>query len=156
MIDMVKKFFGKNEPDGSSQADTENSHDIRVAACAILLEMGKIDGEFDPKEQEDIVSLLKRDFGLSDEHAAELMGASQKELDGSIDLWSFTHLINENYSTEEKIRVMEMLWAVVYADGVLDQHEDYLVHKLAKLLRISHKEMINAKLKILGKDKTGK
>ena len=79
------------------------------------------------------------------------MKSSQKELDGSIDLWQFTNLVNENYSRYEKINIVEMIWKIVYADGKLDKHEDYLVHKLGKLLRLSHKELINAKLKVLGK-----
>jgi len=46
---------------------------------------------------------------------------------------------------------MELVWKLVYADGILDKHEDYLAHKLAKLLRLSHRELIDAKLKALGR-----
>jgi uncharacterized tellurite resistance protein B-like protein len=77
-----------------------------------------------------------------------LLEASNEELKGSIDLWQFTNLINHNYSIEEKIRVVEMVWNVVYADGKLDKHEDYLVHKLATLFRLTHKQLIEAKLKV--------
>ncbi len=52
---------------------------------------------------------------------------------------------------EDKTRLMEMVWRVVYADGKLDKHEDYLVKKMARLLHIRHSEMINAKLKVLGR-----
>jgi uncharacterized tellurite resistance protein B-like protein len=77
------------------------------------------------------------------------MKAADDELERSIDLWQFAKLINENYSTDEKIKVIETVWQVIYTDGVLDKHEDYLVHKLAKLLRLSHKQLIDAKLKVL-------
>jgi uncharacterized tellurite resistance protein B-like protein len=119
-----------------------------VAVCALFLEMSHVDGEFTESEREDILSLLKEHYGLSDEHVAVLMETSTKELEGSIDLWQFTNLINQNYSREEKIRVIEMIWQIVYADDRLDKHEDYLVHKLAKLLRLTHKELIDAKLKV--------
>ena len=46
---------------------------------------------------------------------------------------------------------MELIWKVVYADGHLDQHEDYLAHKVSKLLRLSHAQLIQAKLIVLGK-----
>lgn len=124
---------------------------MRVAACALLVEMGQIDGEFSDKEQEHLIDHLKTEYDLSDESAAELMKTAHKELDGSIDLWRFSNLINKNYSHDEKNRIMEMIWRVVYADGKLDKHEDYLVRKMATLLRLSHKEMIDAKLKVLGK-----
>ena len=116
--------------------------------CALFLEMANIDGEFSGSERDNVISLLKRQYGLPDEHILELMETSKKELKGSIDLWQFTNLINQNYSREEKIQIIEMVWEIVYADGRLDRHEDYLVHKLAKLLRLSQKDLIDGKLKV--------
>ena len=45
--------------------------------------------------------------------------------------------------------IVEMVWKIAYADGFLDKHEDYLVHKLANLLRLTHKQLIDVKLKII-------
>jgi len=148
MIDLVKKFFTKRSHDDSSNQRGQRPHDIRIATCALLLEMSNIDGEFSALERESIISIMKRNFDLSDEHATTLLEASNEELKGSIDIWQFTNLINQNYSIEEKIRVVEMVWDVVYADGKLEKHEDYLVHKLATLLRLTHKQLIEAKLKV--------
>ena len=154
MIDLVKVFFSKRSHDNSSNQRRQRPHDIRIATCALLLEMSHIDGEFSKLERERIISILKRNFDLSEEHATTLLEASDEELKGSIDLWQFTNLINQNYSIEEKIRVVEIVWDVVYADGRLDKHEDYLVHKLATLLRLTHKQLIEAKMKVkeLGSD----
>jgi len=148
MMDLVKKFFGKGGQEYPSDQRKQPVHDVRIATCALLLEMSNIDGEFSELERKSIISILKRDFDLSDEHAASLLEASKEELEGSIDLWQFTNLINQNYSIDEKIRVIETVWDVVYADGKLDKHEDYLVHKLANLLRLTHKQLIDAKLKV--------
>lgn len=149
MIDLVRKFFGKG-----GHTKTQNAkigpHDLRVAACALFLEMAAIDGEFSEEERERIVSVLTSDYGLSSEYAAALLESSERELKGSIDLWQFTSLINQNYSLDEKLQIIELLWKVVYADGCLDKHEDYLVHKLANLLRLSHQQLIDAKMKVLG------
>jgi len=147
MIDLVKKFFGKSTKDGPADQGKETSHDIRIATCALILEMSNIDGEFSESERENIMSILKKDHDLSDEYAVALLEASNEELKGSIDLWQFTNLINQNYSMEEKLRVIETIWKIAYTDGKLDKHEDYLVHKLAKLLRLTHKQLIEAKLK---------
>ena len=147
MIDLVKKFFSKRSHDDSSDQRRKRPRDIRIATCAILLEMSNIDGEFSTLERESIISILKNNFDVSDEHATTILEASREELKGSIDLWEFTNLINQNYSIEEKIQVVKMVWDVVYADGKLEKHEDYLVHKLAHLLRLTHKQLIEAKLK---------
>lgn len=149
MIDLVKRFFGKGQKRRPGEKTGNTSHDTRIAACAVLLEMACIDGEFSASEKESIVGILKKDFQLSDEHAQSLLQASQGELNGSIDLWRFTNLINQNYSREEKRQVMETVWRVAYMDGKLDKHEDYLMHKLANLLRLTHKELIDAKVKVL-------
>jgi len=153
MIDLVKKFFGKGISDFPNDQAKEQPHDMRVATCALFLEMANIDGEFNDSERENILLKLKKDYHLSEEYADALLEASNEELKGSIDLWRFTNLINQNYPVEEKMEIIEMIWKIAYADGVLDKHEDYLVHKLAKLLRLDHKQLIQAKLKIIQGEK---
>jgi uncharacterized tellurite resistance protein B-like protein len=150
MIDLVKRFFGGSEEKGPQDQAGVTGHDVRVATCALFLEMAGIDGEFSQTERDSILSILKRRFALSEEYASQLLDVSNEELKRSIDLWQFTNLINENYSRDEKIEIIELVWSIVYIDGQLNQHEDYLVHKLAKLLRLTHKELIDAKLRILG------
>jgi uncharacterized tellurite resistance protein B-like protein len=123
--------------------------DIRIATCALFLELASIDNEFSDEERQSILSLLQSEYGLSDRHALELAEAAVEELGGSIDVWQFTNQINENYSDAEKMRVVELLWRLVYVDGKLDAHEDYLMHKIGRLLRFPHKDLIAAKIKVL-------
>ncbi len=149
MIDLVRKFFGKSRSDASEDKKETTSHDVRIAACALLLEMAHIDGEFSESERGSIINIIKKDYHLSDEHTAALIEAADEELKRSIDLWKFARLINQNYSTDEKIQIIEMVWRVIYTDGKLDKHEDYLVHKLANLLRLTHNELIDAKMKVI-------
>jgi len=146
--DLIKKFFG-DAPQPSEAETSDDQHDIRVATCALFVEMANIDSEFGEPEKEHIVSMLTSEHGLSREHADELTRIAREELDGSIDLWRFTNLINQNYSKEEKTRVVEMIWRLVYADGHLSDHENYLIHKLGKMLRFTHRELIDAKLAVL-------
>jgi uncharacterized tellurite resistance protein B-like protein len=149
MIDRLNKFFKKSKETDPVNHKKDGPHDIRIATCALFLEMANIDNEFSDSERESIISILKKEYYLSDEYVTNLIGATEKELKKSIDLWQFTNLINQNYPKDEKISIIEMVWKIVYADGALDKHEDYLVHKLAKLLRLNHKQLIDAKLKIL-------
>jgi uncharacterized tellurite resistance protein B-like protein len=149
MLDMVKKYFSNSGSYPASSGNTDSKH-ILVATCALLLEMGAADGEFSAEEQNIILSILRKDYQLSESEAASIIKTAQAQRERSIDLWQFTNLINQNYSEEDKIRVMETIWKVIYADGKLDGHEDYLVHNLADLLRLSHSQLIEAKLRVKG------
>jgi len=93
--------------------------------------------------------VFENEYGLSSEDVLELNKASERELAKSLDLWTFTNVINEHYSNDEKTRLVELLWRLVYADGKMDEHENYLMHKLAKLLRLTHRDLIGAKLRVL-------
>jgi uncharacterized tellurite resistance protein B-like protein len=149
MIDLVNRFFKKSVGNGVSERVERRCQNIQVATCAVLLEMARIDNEFSEEEQESLISILKKRYGLSDEDAEELIQASNEELKGSIDLWRFTNLINRNYAIDEKLEIIRIVWEIAYADGKLDRHEDYLLHKLAELLHLTHKQLIDAKLSVL-------
>lgn len=153
MIELVKKFFSKETTvENRSEPSWDSSHDVRIATCALLLEMAHIDGEFSDPEKDQIIQTLQEVHGLPEGAVAEILEAAEEELKGSIDLWQFTNLINQNYSLEEKIGIIEMVWKLAYADGTLDKHEDYLLHKMANLLRLTHKQLIDTKLKVLHGD----
>lgn len=147
MIESIKRFFAKIPVDRTDSSRT-GDHDTTLAACALLVEMARIDESFTGQETETILHILKTQHGVSEEHAEALVAEAEKELAESVDLWQFARLINENYSREEKISILETLWQVVFVDGKMDQYEDYLMHKMSNLLRLSHKELIDAKMKI--------
>ena len=149
MIDIVKRFFSKTETETANNASQATEHDVRVAACALFVEMARIDEEFTEAEMETILSIVQDRYGLSREHADALVAEADKELDKSVDLWQFARLINQNYSPDEKIEIIEILWQMVFVDGKMDRYEHYLMNKLKNLLRLSHDQLIAAKLKVL-------
>ena len=157
MIDLIKRLVGVSdgavEATGGKTDQARADRSVHLAACAIFLEMAHIDDVFDEREREFILDVFQNEYGLSAVEVAQLQRESADELGKSINLWRFTSVINEHYSTEEKTRLVELLWRLVYADGKLDDHEDYLMHTLAKLLRLTHRELMNAKLKVLYPEK---
>lgn len=149
MLDTLKRFFSTH-PSGSNPENANNSeHDLRVAVCALFVEMAKIDETFSGPEMAAIIAILREKYGLSASHADALIAEADAELQKSVDLWQFAKLINENYSPEEKIEIIETLWQIVYVDQKLDKYEDYLMHKCGNLLRLSHKQLMDAKIKVL-------
>ena len=149
MLDIVKRFFSKVAEDNSKATDQKTDHDIRVATCALFVEIARIDQEFTQEEMETVLSFLKEKYGLTNAHADALIAEAEKELDESVDLWQFSRLINENFSNQEKIEIIETLWQIVYVDGKMDKYEHYLMNKLKNLLNLSHDQLIDAKLKVL-------
>ena len=79
----------------------------------------------------------------------ELIELAGEKSDASIDLHQFTRKINESFTEEEKLQVVRTLWRIVYADGVFDKYEDFLMRRLVTLLRLSHRQMIEAKVRVL-------
>jgi uncharacterized tellurite resistance protein B-like protein len=155
MIDLMKRFFGKREGVPTPEDQGRNDHEIQVATCAILLEMSNIDGVVSQEERDRIVSTLEKEHGLIHEEVKGLIYEADRQLKESVDLWQFTNLINQNYTEAERIRVVELIWEIAYTDGRLDQHEDYFVHKLANLLRLTHTQLIDAKLRVKGRKAKG-
>jgi uncharacterized tellurite resistance protein B-like protein len=151
MIDLVKRLFGNREGDRSPAAEGRSDYEIKVATCALLLEMSHIDGVVSQEERDRIVSILEKEYGLSHEEVEGLIHEAARQLKESVDLWQFTNLINQHYTEAERIRVVELIWEIAYTDGKLDQHEDYFVHKLANLLRLTHHQLIDAKLRVKGR-----
>lgn len=148
MLNLAKKFLGVFDTNGATGSGKAADSDLRVAACALLLEMSLIDGTLGVTEREKILAILRQEYNLSEEEAESLLQKSRSELDESIDLWQFTNALNQHYSSDEKSRLIEKIWEIAYADGIIDQHEDYLVHKVADLLHLSHRQLIDAKLKV--------
>ena len=149
MIDSLKRFFIQPAAGGAEDSGRDSTHDVRIATCALFLEMARIDEKFTAEEMDTVLSIMKEKYSVSGEHADALVAEADKELEESVDLWQFASLINENYSMDEKIEIIETLWRMVYVDGKMDAYEHYLMGKLKNLLRLSHDQLIGAKLKVL-------
>ncbi len=147
MLDKLKRFFSKADVDTAGSENEGRTHKLRVATSALFLEMARIDEAFTVEEMETVLGILKEKYGLSGEEADALVAEADRELEESLDLWQFARLINENYTVDEKIEIIETLWHMVFVDGKMDRHEHYLMSKLKNLLHLSQSQLIDAKLK---------
>ena len=146
MLNKIDSFFSKYLSKKSSEA--QMPHAIEVATCAVLLEIARIDEEFTNEEQQIINSILKKKFSLTDKEVESLVKLTSEELKQSSDLWRFTDTINKNFTKEQKVQLIEHIWQIIYSDKHLKGHEDYLVHKLQRLIWLDHKDLIDAKTKV--------
>ncbi len=136
------------------QEKSERFDRIQVATCVILLEVAKFDFDFSTIEKETTKAILKQEFSIPEDSIEDLMKIAEEKREDSVDIWEFTNVINQNFPREEKIKIIEAAWKIIYADDKLDKYEDHYVHVLADLLRLRHDELIDAKLRVLYADKT--
>jgi uncharacterized tellurite resistance protein B-like protein len=144
MINLFKTFVGKkNGKNSKLQAMVQ---DVPTALCVLLLEAAHSDGECSEEEKSHIIATLISQYGLQREDIDVFLVKGDKDRKESVDLFQFTRYLNGNLSKQEKIDVLQAVWRIIHIDGQLEKHEDHFAHKLANLLRLSHKELINAKI----------
>lgn len=136
MLDGIKKFFKTSMSPPAATEPTASRKDIRLAACALLMEIAHADDEFTDDERKHLESAVQRQFGLDAPEAQKLLALAGQERAQAVDLWQFTNLIAENYSMGQKMVLAEIMWGLAYSDGKLAGREDYLMRKICNLLRI--------------------
>lgn len=148
-MEIFKRLFRLGADNHADAVQSASDKDPIVAVCALCIEIARIDGHFTQEELETLLNILKDKYQLSPQYADALMREADRELAESVDLWQFANSINQSFSIAEKIEIIENLWRIVYVDGKMEAHEHYLMNKLSNLLRLSHDQLIAAKLKIL-------
>jgi uncharacterized tellurite resistance protein B-like protein len=132
---------------GTPENVQDDNERTKIAAGVIFLEAAHADDECTDDELGHAIETLCADFDLSRKHAEELLELAHQERDRAVDLYEFTSHINNEFSRDERRTVLEKVWRIIYIDGQLEKHEDHFIRKLTHLLRLSHKDMIDAKLK---------
>lgn len=150
MIKAIKALLSNPvAPSGSSGGDHEA--ELQVAAAALLVEAASMDDRFDSSERAKIETLLRTRFGLSQEESEALIETAHGRIAESSQLFGFTRVVNQGFSAEERIELMEMLWQVVYADGRLDDYEANLMRRLAGLVHVSDRDSGEARKRALAR-----
>jgi uncharacterized tellurite resistance protein B-like protein len=124
--------------------------DYRLAAAALLVHVGMIDGNFSDVERAKLHTVLKRCFNLDDAAAEALIVQATVAEQEAVDLYHFTSQLNRSLDEEGRLRMVEMMWQVVYADHQVTEFEDNLVWRAADLLGVSQQERIALRERVAG------
>jgi uncharacterized tellurite resistance protein B-like protein len=136
---------------GAAPAAAAAQDGLRLAFAALLVEVGYSDARFDASERAVITRLLESRFGLSAAAARALLAEGEREARRSAELFHFTRIINERLSHEQRVELIEMLWEVALADGVLDQYEDSLLRRIGGLVYVSDHERGLARRRVVAR-----
>lgn len=127
-----------------------------LAAAVLLLEIAHADGDFSAEEAAQIEQLLQVRFNVDAETRKELLELAAEAQRNSADLHHYTSQINRNFSQEEKVEIIESFWELTFADGQLDAHEEAMMRQLGNLIGLSHRKLIDAKLRVRDRHSTKK
>jgi uncharacterized tellurite resistance protein B-like protein len=145
------KHFVSEFVDGGKHPSQFADDDYRLAAAALLVHAGAIDGEMSQSERDKLRAVIKQRFNLDDAATDELIEKATAAEHQAVDLYHFTHLLNRALDEEGRARVIEMMWEIVYADGQRDELEDNLLWRAADLLGVSPRERIELRQRIAQK-----
>ena len=148
MMESIRQFFMNNLAEAGVEETETQDADLRLAACALLLELAYADDEFNQAERVHLEGAIRRQFGLDQEQAAQLIELAEVQRTEAVDLWSFTNLIAENYSLGQKMVLAEAMWGLVFSDGEMASREDYLMRKISGLLRLEPGYLAEARKRV--------
>jgi uncharacterized tellurite resistance protein B-like protein len=142
--------------EGGAKAPAQGGIDeVQLAAAALLIEAAHIDAHVDPRERAVIDRVLERRFKLSPAAARQLVIEAERVSERSTELFRFATIINDRFSLEQRIELIEMLWEVVQADGVVDALEDTLLRRIGGLLYVPDRERGAARQRVLQRRESG-
>lgn len=131
----------------AERSEAEQSHFLRLATAVLLVEVMRADPALGVAERRAVVAGLRAKFALSDQEIGELVALAEETARSANDFHQFTSALNEDFGQDQKIRIVENMWRVAFADGHLDAHENHVISKVAGLLHVTHGEYIAAKMR---------
>ncbi len=141
---ILSKIFQNSEPQSS---DFDQEHALRVATATLLVEVSRADFVEQQSELDRMRRLMAQQFSLNETELDELMFQARESAEKLVSIQHITRLLNQNFDAPMKLRVIEMMWQVIYADGVKDHYEEHLIRQVCELLYVPHSKFIQARHK---------
>ena len=124
-------FFKKNS--------TENDKNFLVKTCALLIHAAKIDENYTENE-EDIIKKTLLELGAKEETISQTIKEAKSIEENSNQILDFTREV-KNLPENDKIKIIEALWSIIYSNNEADIYETNLMRRLAGLLYIDSSTM---------------
>ena len=128
---MFKKIFKKQKK--------ENLNNKNILVASLLVHAAKMDENYTDLEKKIIIKALVDLNNVSKEQAEELIKHAEKKEKESNQIIEFTREIKK-YSMEYRLKIIEVVWKIVYSDGISDSYETNLIRRICGLLYVSDKD----------------
>lgn len=134
MFEGIRSFVA--ELLGSEGERPFEENDFRMAAAAILVHVADADGAFDERERERLRSLIMDRFGLESGDAVRLIAQAELSEAEAVDLDRFIAVLRRALDADGRLKLVEMMWDLVYADGAPLEVEDSIVSRIGQMLGV--------------------
>ncbi|WP_303289222.1 TerB family tellurite resistance protein [Marinobacter sp. SS5-14b] len=141
MIDRLKKLFATP----ASEPVKPDSHQLAVAATALMVQLSRVDNHEDSSELQTIVDCAVKAHQVTREEAKEILEDALSHAEDATSMYEFTGQINDHFDQDQKQALLESIWRVALADGRIDKYEEHLIRRMADLLHLNHREYMQAR-----------
>lgn len=150
MFDIIKKFV--SDLSDSDEPETFIHDKMQLAEAALMYHVIAVDGIIRDEEKAKMAELLSEQFDLSEEETKSLTIEAKTAEQEAIDLYKFTSILKRALKEEDRIKIIEHLWEMVFADGVLHELEDNVVWRIAELLAVDSRNRVLLKQRVWKKN----
>ena len=147
MFQSFKDFLTEITHAPQPDSPAEGAQRVQLAAAVLMVEVVRADGRMDASERAAALAALRRRFDLTPEALGALLDQAQDSARSAYDYQQFTSRINDAFNHDDKVRLVEALWQIAYADAHIDANENHAINKIAGLLHVTHGEYIAAKMR---------
>ena len=143
MIKNLQRFFEqKIQSISGGQTAVLPERALQLATATLLIEVSRADFHISAEEKQAIAVGIQKFFSLTSAETREIVELAESEIDDATCLFEFTRLVNESFEYSQKLKIVEMMWRVSYADLDKDKYEEHLIRKISDLLYVSHSDFI--------------
>jgi uncharacterized tellurite resistance protein B-like protein len=154
MLDGLRQFIADVVSPHAQGNRAFDDSGYQLAATALLIHVISLDGEPSDAEKKKLHSLIESRFGLDRGTADQLIASATRVEGEAVDLYHFTSVIMRQVDAEGRLRIVEMMWELVYADGEVSEFEDNVVWRAADLLAVSSRDRIELKHRVAARRAT--
>ncbi len=147
MLKSLKSLFDRLGPLAAGADPRAEEHALQLATAVMLVEVMRSDATLRDVERDAVLVALQEKFALDADAAARLAELAHETARQASDLFTFTSRINAQFDMPRKLRMIELMWAVAYADGKLADHERHVMWRIADLLHIPQGAYTHARIR---------
>jgi uncharacterized tellurite resistance protein B-like protein len=145
MFEKIKEYFASGKSLALAKNEMASSEELKLATVIILLEVAGSDEDLAPEEYKAIFTALEKQFSIDSKSATILIAAARHHREHQLKCEDAIITINNSLDSNQKTLVFSMVWKVILADQLLEEHEEDFAKRLQKSLKITDEQSQKAR-----------
>lgn len=149
MLDRIKEFF--REGARPQERGAHRFDDLQFAAAALMAEAALLDGSLGDDERRRMAELLSERFALPPEDARALVAEATDRMQDTQQIHPFVRAVTDGFDDAERVRLVEMLWEIIYVDGRVHDFEANLMRRIGGLINVTDLDIGSARRRVVAR-----